>query len=145
MTNTSAEHAIRSVIEARSRAVHVGDIDAMMADIADGIVTFDVVSPLRRDGKAASRERAEAWIASYDGSICWESRDVVVTADGDIAFSHALSHVTGKLKSGVAIDMWFRTTLGFRRTGDRWLIVHEHSSSPFNPASGKVSLDLKPQ
>jgi ketosteroid isomerase-like protein len=59
-------------------------------------------------------------------------------------FSHALSHVTGGLKTGAAIDMWFRTTLVFRRTGDHCLIVHEHSSSPFDPASGQASLGLKP-
>ena len=144
MTNADAELPMRTIIEARSTAVRAGDVDGMIADLADDIVTFDVVSPLRRDGKASSRERAEAWIASYDGSIGWESRDVVVTADGDVAFSHALSHVTGNLKTGAVVDMWFRTTLGFRRTGDRWLIVHEHSSSPFDPASGQASLGLKP-
>jgi ketosteroid isomerase-like protein len=40
--------------------------------------------------------------------------------------------------------MWFRTTLGFRRTVGRWLITHEHGSVPFNPKSGKASLSLKP-
>lgn len=140
----SAARQILAIIEARSKAVRAGDVYAMMADLADDIVTFDVVSPLRRDGKAASRERAEAWIASYDGSIGWENCDVAVTADGDVAFSHSLSHVMGILKTGAAIDMWFRTTLGFRRTGDHWLIVHEHSSSPFDPANGQASLGLKP-
>ena len=67
-----------------------------------------------------------------------------ITADGDVAFSHSLSRVIGKLKSGDEIDMWFRTILGFRRTGSRWLIVHEHGSAPFDPASGKASLGLKP-
>ena len=79
MTNANSNAAILQIINARSTAVSAGDVDAMMADLADDIVTFDVVNPLRRDGKAASRARAEAWIASYDGSIGWESRDVVVS------------------------------------------------------------------
>lgn len=78
------------------------------------------------------------------GSITWENRDVHVTVDRDVAFSYGLTRVTGKLKTGSEVDMWFRTTLGFRRIADRWLIVHDHGSVPFNPESGKASLDLKP-
>jgi len=43
---TSSEAAIREIIEARSRAVHDGDVDAMSADVADDVVMFDVVGPL---------------------------------------------------------------------------------------------------
>ncbi len=144
MTDANSEAEIRAIIEARAIAVTTGDIDGMLADVADDILTFDVVDPLRRFGKPASRERLVAWLASYDGPVGWEGRDVEVTADGNVAFSHALSHVTGKLKTGASIDMWFRTTLGFRRMGGRWLVVHEHSSSPFNPENGETSLGLKP-
>lgn len=55
--------------------MRAGDVDAMMADVADGVVMFDMVDPLWRDGKAASRTRAAAWV-SYDGPIAWENRDV---------------------------------------------------------------------
>lgn len=144
MTNSSAELEIRAIIEARVKAVQTGDVDAMMAALADDVVTFDVVNPLCREGRAAARERADAWIASFEGPIDWESSDVVVSTDGDVAFSHSFSHVTGKQKTGAKVDMWFRTTLGFRRTSNRWLIVHEHSSAPFDPASGQASLGLKP-
>lgn len=138
------EATITSIIDARAKAVRAGDIDAMMAAVTDDVQVFDVVDPLRRQGKASSRERATAWIASYEGPIGWENRDVRVTADGDVAFSHALSRVTGKLKTGAAVDMWFRTTLGFRRIDGRWLIVHDHGSVPFDPESGKASLGLDP-
>jgi ketosteroid isomerase-like protein len=59
--------------------------------------------------------------------------------------THALSHVTGTLKDKATVDMWFRTTLGFRRIGGRWLIVHEHGSVPFSSESGQASLGLKPE
>ena len=144
MNDTSSQAEIRAIIEARAKAAGTGDIDAMMADVADDVMVFDVVDPLRRAGKASSRERAIKWQESYDRPPMWENRNVAVTFDGDVAFSHALSHVTGKLKTGYEIDMWFRTTLGFRRISGRWLIVHEHSSSPFDPESGKASLGLKP-
>jgi ketosteroid isomerase-like protein len=37
-----------------------------------------------------------------------------------------------------------RGTVGYRRTGGRWLIVHEHYSVPFDPESGKALLRLEP-
>ena len=136
MSDAKSEAEIRAIIEARAGAVCASDVDAMMANVVDDVVIFDVVDPLRRVGKAASRDRAIAWVASYEGPIRWEDHNVRVEADGDVAFSHALSRVTGKLKSGAEVDMWFRTTLGLRRTGGHWLIVHNHGSVPFNPESG---------
>ena len=82
--------------------------------------------------KESFHERAAEWVASFEGAIGWESQDVVF-ADGDVAFSHWLSHVTGTLKTGAEVDMWFRTTLGLQHRSGHWLIVHEHSSSPFDP------------
>lgn len=99
----------------------------MVSDVADDVVIYDVIDPLRREGKTASQERVTAWVESYDGAISWENRDVQVTVDGDVAFSHGLSRVMGKLKTGAEVDMWFRTTLGFHRTGGRWRIVHDHA------------------
>ena len=142
--NTKAETSILAIIEARAKAVHAGDVNAMTVDMADDILTFDVVTPLRHEGKGAARERADAWLASFNNPIDWESGEIVITTDGDVAFSHSLSHVTGKQKTGATVDMWFRTTLGFRRTNNRWLIVHEHSSAPFDPETGEASLGLKP-
>jgi uncharacterized protein (TIGR02246 family) len=144
MSDAKSEAEIRAIIEARSRAVRAGDVSAMMADVVDDVVIFDVVDPLRRVGKTASRDRVTEWVASYEGPISWEYRDVQVEAAGDVAFSHALSRVTGKLKTGTKIDMWFRTKLGFRRTGGRWLIVHDHGSVPFDPESGQAALGLNP-
>ena len=145
MNAVTSDAEIRAIIEARAHAAGSGDIDAMMADVADDVMVFDVVEPLCREGKASSRKRAIAWQESYDHPPTWKNHDVAVTADGNVAFSHALSHVTGTLKAGDEIDMWFRSTLGFRRIGGRWLIFHDHGSVPFDPESGKASLGLKPQ
>jgi uncharacterized protein (TIGR02246 family) len=144
VVNANDESAIRQIIEARAKAVRAGDVDAMVANVADDVVMFDVIDPLRREGRASSRARAAEWVASYDGPIIWENRDMRIAVDGDVAFVHALSRVAGKLKTGTDVDMWFRTTLGFRRVGGRWLIAHDHGSVPFNPESGKASLGLRP-
>jgi ketosteroid isomerase-like protein len=144
VTAPSNEASIRAIIEARAKAVHASDLDALVTDLAEDIVSYDVVDPLRREGKSSSRTRAAEWLAAYDGAVSWENRDVQISADVNVALSHSLSHVTGQLKNGTEIDMWFRTTLGFRRVGGRWLIAHEHGSVPFDPESGKASLGLQP-
>ena len=40
--------------------------------------------------------------------------------------------------------MWWRATAGYRRTDGKWIVTHQHASVPFDVASGKASLDLKP-
>jgi hypothetical protein len=64
----SDESAIRLIIDARAKAVHAGDIEAMMAD---DVMIFDLVDPPRREGKPSSRQRAVEWVATYDGPISW--------------------------------------------------------------------------
>jgi hypothetical protein len=55
----SGKGAIRVIIAARAKAVHAGDVGALVADLADDVSNYDVVNLLSRDIKAASRERAD--------------------------------------------------------------------------------------
>ena len=142
--SAESETAIRRIIERRREAVARGDVEGLMADIADDAVTFDVIDPLRNQGSSQLRTRTEQWVGGYDGPPHWEDREIQLVVDDRVAFAHCLSHVTGRLKTGASVDMWFRTTLGLQRRGDRWWIVHVHASSPFDPATGKASLTLKP-
>jgi uncharacterized protein (TIGR02246 family) len=141
---SEAETVIREIIAARAGAVNAGDVDGIVADLAEDVMIFDVVGPLRGDGKAWARRRAEEWLAAYEEGPTWENRDIHVASGEAVAFSHSLSHVTGRLKGGTRVDMWFRTTLGFERRDGRWLILHDHGSDPFDPETGKASLDLNP-
>ena len=140
----NAASAITHILDARVSAIRRGDLDALLADVADDVVVFDVVDPLRRTGGAAVRARAADWLASYESGIVWEDRDREITADDTVAFCSMLSHVSGALKTGTRVDMWFRKTLGFQHRGDRWLITHDHGSVPFDPETGRASLGLEP-
>lgn len=144
MTPQNSELAIRKIIEKRAKALRDRDVDVMMADVANDIIAFDVVDPLRRQGVSSAKERAAAWVSGFTGDVNLEIHDLHIEVDGEVAFSSGLSHVTGTQKSGTELDMWFRTTLGFRRHASSWSIVHEHDSVPFNPETGQPSTDLKP-
>jgi ketosteroid isomerase-like protein len=42
-------------------------------------------------------------------------------------------------------DLWFRSTLGLRKSDGVWRIVHEHTSTPFYmDGSFRAAVDLKP-
>ena len=105
MTNANSEAAIRQIIEARANAARTADVDAIVANVSDDVMVFDVVDPLRQLGKQPSRERAAAWVGSYEGFIGLDIRDLQISVDGDVAFSHALSHVTGTLKTKTKVEM----------------------------------------
>jgi PhnB protein len=71
------------------------------------------------------------------GPVGYEIRDLAVTAGGDVAFCHSRTQLGGAL--------WFRSTLGLRKTGGAWRITHEHNSTPFYmDGSDKAALDLQP-
>ncbi len=138
------EAQIRALIDERSRAVSARDVIALMAHVASDTISFDVVDPLQYVGAASARERAEEWFASFDSPIEHECRDIIIVANDHIAFSHCLTRVAGTLKSGDKVEMWFRTTTGYRKVVDTWLVSHDHNSVPFDPQTGIASLNLEP-
>lgn len=144
--NTSAtdEAGIRALIEDRVKAVHAKDVDGAMSRHAPDVVMFDVINPLRYIGSDKVRGRSGEWFALYESPIGYEVRDLSVTAGEDLAFCHYLYRVSGTMKSGNKVDMWVRATTCCRKIDGRWMVVHEHQSVPFDPETGKASLDLKP-
>ncbi|MEQ9505556.1 MAG: nuclear transport factor 2 family protein [Hyphomonas sp.] len=52
----------------------------------------------------------------------------------------------GTKTDGECVDLWFRATTILRRIEGRWLIVHDHTSTPFYmDGSQRAALDLVPQ
>ncbi len=138
------EGQIRKLMDDRVNAVRSRDVNAAISNLAPDILSFDVVNPLQHCGSVASRKRAEEWFSSFQGPIGYEIRDLSITAGGDVAFSHGLSHVSATSTDGGQLDMWWRTTVCFRKIDGKWMVTHEHNSVPFDVESGKASLDLQP-
>ena len=143
---TPDEAAIRSILADHVRAHFAKNVDLLLAQSAEGFVSFDLDPPLEHRGNAAkAREALEAWFATWRSPIGLEDRDLVVTAGADVAFSTSLTHMTGTKTDGVEVSLWFRRTNGFRKENGVWKIVHSHSSVPFYmDGSLKACVDLKP-
>ena len=143
-SKASNEDEIRKLIDDWAAAIRARDVEHIMSCYAPDIVAFDVVPPLQYMGVDAYRKDWEGMMSMCEGQNNIEMRDLVIAAGEDVAFSHCLSHFTGKQISGNQIDMWMRVTVGYRRIDGRWLTVHEHVSAPIDMESGKGLFDLKP-
>jgi len=120
---TEDETRIRALIEQWARAVHAGDLDAVMADHAPDIVMFDVPPP--NDGIRGIDAYRKTWPPFFEWQRKGASFEIVeldVTAGDDVAFAHALLETNP--------DNRLRLSIGLRKEGGRWVVTHEHHSFP---------------
>jgi uncharacterized protein (TIGR02246 family) len=143
-STTTDEDQIRALIEQRTPALAVKDAAALTSHYARDVVLFDVVGPLLHRGAEAHTRRVIDWLSAYRTGIDYQIRDLSITAGEDIAFCHYLYRVGGTMTDGTQVGMWVRSTICFRRTDRDWTITHEHTSVPFDGATGAASLDLQP-
>jgi ketosteroid isomerase-like protein len=139
-----AEALIRQRVEDYAKAISAKDIDGVMSFFAPNLVSFDIaIETLRYVG--ADNKRRE-WLKAFAvyRSIAYEIHELNVTAQGDLAFVHALNHLQGPLASGRITDLWVRWTACFRRIDGVWLVVHDHVSVPADLEHGQAVLNLTP-
>jgi len=142
---TPAERELRDLVAERVAAVHARDAATLAARPADDVITFDVLPPLNTHGSATVAEHMREWFDGYDGDIGYDVHQLHVSAENDLGFCSFLYNVSGTLKTGDVIDMWVRATSCCRRVDGTWPIVHDHESVPFDPATGRAEISLRPQ
>ena len=138
------ETQIRALIDDRVKATRAKDVDGAMLHIASDVLLFDVINPLQYSGSEALKKRAEGWFSSFQGPIGYEVSGLRIAAGEDVAFSHSLNRVSAKMLNGEKLEMWWRSTIGYRKIDGKWMVTHEHNSVPFDVESGKASLGLHP-
>jgi ketosteroid isomerase-like protein len=128
----SDETQIRELIERWAAAVHIGDLDTVLADHAPDIVMFDVPPP------EGGLRGIDAYRDSWPGFFNWQAAGAVfeiteldVTAGADVAYAWALLRCGTADSFAARPDRRLRLTVGLRRTEDpptRWVVAHEHHS-----------------
>jgi ketosteroid isomerase-like protein len=144
MTKPDETTHLRELLQEWAQAAGRGDIDAIMAHYAPDIRSFDAIAQLQFKGADAYRKHWQACMEMCSGPMIFEIHDLSVTNGDDIAFGHYLLRCRQIAEDGKEQAGWMRGTSCWRKRGGRWAIVHEHFSAPFDPASGKTLLDLKP-
>jgi len=120
---------IERLIRAWAEAAHSGDLDAVVFGHDDDIVMFDVPPP--HDGVRGLRAYRDTWPGFFDWQASGASFDIVeleVTEGQDVAFAWALLKCGTSEGFAQEPDRRLRLTVGLRKKGDEWWVVHEHHS-----------------
>jgi ketosteroid isomerase-like protein len=126
----SNDSEVRALLDSRIDACQSKDIDRLMSLYSPHIVYYDVVPPPQFTGSADVRRNFMRWFDEYDGPIRLETHELNIATSGDGAFAHMLHLNSGTRKNGVNVAIWVRSTVCCQRSDGRWLITHEHVSTP---------------
>ena len=91
---------------------------------------FDVPPPVQSKGIEAYKKTWEEFFAWFQDSGVFDISELNITAGQDVAFGSALMRCAGTEPNGETVELEFRSTLGFRKIGGRWMVMHEHHSIP---------------
>lgn len=139
------EAQIRQLVDSWTEALRAKNLDALMFHYTPDVLFYDLAPPQLHSGSSVNRKNLEEWLATFDGPLGVEVRNLNVTTGGDVAYSTCLERITGGRTSGEQTDVWVRSTVGYRKIDGKWMIAHEHTSVPFYmDGSDKAALDLKP-
>ena len=140
------EEAIRQLVADRTTAMRTGDAETVCQPYTSDAVIFSLAPPLVQPSHG-TRDVAQmrTWFDEKGGSVWSEVRDLQVTVDGDLALGTGLESMGAPPDSPQPFTLWYRLTLGLRRLGGEWRIVHEHASTPFQmDGSYRAATDLQP-
>jgi ketosteroid isomerase-like protein len=146
MTSTSQDHEqIGELLAELTIGMRDRDPERLVARYAPDVVKFDLAPPLQ-NADPRNADALRGWFTGFDGPIDYEIRDLAITAADDIAFCHSLNRMSAVPRGQTeGFDLWFRATFGLRKIDGRWLITHEHTSTPFHmDGSFAAALDLTP-
>ncbi len=122
---------IRTLIERWAKAVHIGDIEGVLADHAADIVMFDVPPP--EDGVRGIDAYRETWPGFFEWQRTGASFEIIsldVTVGQEVAYAYALLRCGTPEELASDPDNRLRLTLGLRKEDGRWVVAHEHHSFP---------------
>jgi ketosteroid isomerase-like protein len=114
-TTTRDETDIRALLAENTAAFAAQDAERVLAAYADGAVRYTLAPPLVQgpDTAYGDAEGPQTWFATFDGPVEISYRDAVVTAAGDVAFTHALTSMTATpAVAPESFTLWFRSTFG---------------------------------
>jgi len=127
---TTDEAVIRELVENWARAVRAKDLDGILANHSTEMLMFDVPPPVQSRGIEAYRKTWDLFFSWADDPVVFDIKDIDITAGTDVAFVAALMRCAGTEKNGERIELEFRLTIGLRKIGGQWMVLHEHHSIP---------------
>jgi ketosteroid isomerase-like protein len=144
------DQQIRALLADFHAALEAKQAARVISYSAPDTVVYDLAPPLRADTDPERSVGAlDAWFATFDGPMEYETRDLDVVVGGDVAYCHGLTRLTATPSGSTdSFDLWTRSTFGLQRRDGSWLITHEHTSTPFHmettDGTFRAATDLTP-
>jgi uncharacterized protein (TIGR02246 family) len=127
---SSDEAEILALIERWAEAVRREDRASIRADHDADMLMFDVPPPFLSRGLDAYMASWETFFASSEKPVAFAFDDIEITAGADVAFATAIGNCVNIDPKGNREPLQFRLTMGLRKIGGRWRVMHEHHSLP---------------
>lgn len=127
----STEADIRNLITDWVDAIRACDLEGVTAAHSEDIVMFDVPPPY--EGIRGAQAYRDSWPPFFEfirGGATFELLELEVVAGEDVAVAYGLLRCGGEKEFAENPDNRLRLTMGLRRSGSTWQIVHEHHSFP---------------
>jgi uncharacterized protein (TIGR02246 family) len=128
--STTDEAVIRELVENWARAVRAKDLDGILANHSTEMLMFDVPLPVQSRGIEAYRKTWDLFFSWSDDPVVFDIKHMDITAGTDVAFVAALMRCAGTEKNRERVELEFRLTIGLRKIGGQWMVLHEHHSIP---------------
>jgi ketosteroid isomerase-like protein len=128
----TAEVEIRALIESWAEAVRGHDLPRILAHHDDDIVMFDVPPPLQSRGLTEYKATWDLFFKYHQPGQAFDLEELQICAGDTIAFAVAIMRCGSTTVSDpLAPDGFqFRLTIGLRKIGSAWRVLHEHHSVP---------------
>ena len=144
MTSTvvTDETQIRDVLARLVTGMRAGDVEGLIARFTPDVVQYSLAPPLRQTG-ARDADGLAAWFGTFDGPIDYDITELEVFVGGDIAYAHGIARLTATpVGMTESFTLWFRLTVGLRRTGEGWKVETSTSRCPstWTARSGRRSI-----
>jgi uncharacterized protein (TIGR02246 family) len=121
---------ILTLIERWALAVRNQDRAAIREHHDSDMLMFDVPPPFLSRGLDAYMATWEMFFSSVEKPVAFDFRDIEITAGEEVAFATAIGNCVNIDSKGQREPLQFRLTMGLRKIGGRWRIMHEHHSLP---------------
>jgi uncharacterized protein (TIGR02246 family) len=139
-----AEREVRSIHQRWFDRTAAKDLDGLMSHIADDVVSYEHDAPLEHVGLPQVREVCRRGLDISGGVVGWDVPDLAIVARDDIAVAWGLNRMTAELPDGTTVESWSRGTRLFQKRDGDWVMIHQHLSYPYDPATGAARTDLRP-
>lgn len=117
---------VTHVFEHWIKSIQARKLDGVTAAHDPAITLFDVAGDPRTDGLEAYRSSWDDFLQWFGDKGVFDPSQLTVIAGSDTALTHCMVKCVGSTPSEVEKPV--RLTMGYRKHGGDWVIVHEHHS-----------------